>query len=83
MATIPFSNYLSSLYQPRFVNVGVPPIWLGLALALASGISIVVARYAYWLEERLGAKASLLLATGLPGVLYLVMAVVVHPALLL
>jgi MFS family permease len=80
LATIPFSNYLSSLYQPRFVNVGVPPIWLGLGLALASGISIVVARYAYRLEARLGAKASLLLATALPGALYLVMAVVLHPA---
>jgi len=80
LATIPFSNYLSSLYQPRFVNVGVPPIWLGLALAIASAISIVVARYAYWLEARLGTKASLLLAAGLPGVLYLVMAVVLHPA---
>ena len=79
LATIPFSNYLLNLYQPRFVNVGVPPIWLGLALALASGISIVVARYAYWLEERLGTKPSLLLSTGLPGVLYLVMAVTLHP----
>ena len=79
LATIPFSNYLLNLYQPRFVNVGVPPIWLGLALALASGISIVVARYAYWLEERLGTKPSLLLSTGLPGVLYLVMAAVLQP----
>ena len=79
LATIPFSDYLLNLYQPRFVNVGVPPIWLGLALALASGISIFGARYAYWLEERLGTKASLLLVTGLPGVLYLVMAIVVHP----
>ena len=79
LATMPFTNYLSSLYQPRFVDVGVPPIWLGLGLALASGISIVVARYAYWLEERLGTKPSLLLSTGLPGVLYLVMAVTLHP----
>ncbi|MCK4471213.1 MAG: MFS transporter, partial [Anaerolineae bacterium] len=79
LATIPFSNYLLNLYQPRFVNVGVPPIWLGLALALASGISIVVARYAYWLEARLGTKPSLLLSTGLPGVLYLVMAMTLHP----
>jgi MFS family permease len=79
LATIPFSNYLSSLYQPRFVNVGVPPIWLGLALALASGISIVVARCACWLEAHLGTKASLLLSTGLPGVFYLVMAAVLHP----
>jgi len=79
LATIPFSNYLLNFYQPRFVNVGVPPIWLGLALALASGISIVVARYAYWLEARLGANPSLLLATSLPAVLYLVMAVALHP----
>jgi MFS family permease len=80
LATIPFANYLSSLYQPRFVNVGVPPIWLGLGLALASGISIIVARYAYWLESHLGTKGSLLLSTSLPGVLYLVMAAVLHPA---
>lgn len=79
LATIPFSNYLLNFYQPRFVNIGVPPIFLGLALALASGISIVVARYAYWLEARLGANPSLLLATSLPAVLYLVMAVALHP----
>jgi hypothetical protein len=58
--------------------VGVPPIWLGLAQALGSGISILGARYAYRLES-LGAKASLLLVTALPGVLYLLMAVVMHP----
>ncbi len=81
LATIPFSSYLLNLYQPRFVNVGVPPIWLGLGLALASGISIVVARYAYWLEAHLGTKASLLLSTGLPSILYLVMAAALHPAL--
>ena len=80
LATIPFANYLLNLYQPRFVNVGVPPIWLGLGLALASGISIVVARYAYWLEAHLGTRPSLLLATGLPGILYVVMAVALQPA---
>jgi MFS family permease len=79
LATIPFINYLLSFYQPRFVEAGVPPLWLGLALALASGLSIVGARYAYWLEERLGTQASLLLVTGLPGALYLVVAVAVHP----
>lgn len=78
LATIPFSNYLG-LYQPRFVKVGVPPVWLGLARALGAGISILGARYAYRLEALLGTKASLLLVTGLPGILYLVMAVVLHP----
>ena len=79
LATIPFSDYLSSLYQPRFVDIGVPSIWLGLALALASVLSILGARYAYWLEARLGAKPSLLLVTGLPGVLYLAMAATHRP----
>jgi MFS family permease len=79
LATIPFGNYLSSLYQPRFVDIGVPPIWLGLALALASVLSILGARYAYWLEARLGTHSSLLLVTGLPGLLYLAMAATRRP----
>ncbi|MEE8308070.1 MAG: MFS transporter [Gammaproteobacteria bacterium] len=78
LATIPFRNYLG-LYQPRFVEAGVPPIWLGLAQALGSGLCILGARYAYRLEEWLGSRWSLLLVTALPGVLYLLMAVVVHP----
>lgn len=81
LATVPFSDYLLNLYQPRFVEVGVPSVWLGLALALGSGISIVSARYAYWLEEKLGTEMSLLLVTGLPGVLYLMMAAASLPTL--
>jgi MFS family permease len=81
LATIPFRDYLMNLYQPRFVETGVPPVWLGLGLALASGLGILAARYAYWIEERLGMGMSLLLVTGLPGILYLLMAAFVHPAL--
>jgi len=80
LATVPFGDYLSSLYQPRFVDVGVPPVWLGLGLALASLLSILGARYAYGLEAWLGTRSSLLLVTGLPGVLYLVMAAARRPA---
>jgi MFS family permease len=79
LATVPFVDYLLNLYQPRFVDVGVPSIWLGLALATGSALSILGARYAYWLQERLGASRSLLLVTILPGILYLVMAKTVHP----
>jgi MFS family permease len=79
LATIPFRDYLGSLYQPHFVAAGVPPLLFGLALSLASGLSIVGARYAYWLEARLGPRWGLLLATALPGALHLVMAAVVHP----
>jgi MFS family permease len=79
LATIPFRDYLGSLYQPHFVAADVPPVLFGLSLSLASGLSVVGARYAYWLEERLSPRWSLLLATGLPGVLYLGMAVILHP----
>jgi MFS family permease len=78
--TIPFRDYLGSLYQPHFAAAGVPVVWFGVALSLASGLSIVGARYAYRLEEWLGPGAGLLAATALPGVLYLVIAVVSHPA---
>ncbi len=79
LATIAFKNYLSGLYQPYFVQAGVPGVWLGLALSLAAGLSVLGARYAYWLEARLGPRLSLLLVTGGPGLLYLAMGAVVHP----
>lgn len=77
--TVPFRDYLGSLYQPHFVSAGVPPIWFGLSLSIASGLSVLGARYAYWFEDRLGTRLSLLVVTALPGVLYMIMAVVVHP----
>ena len=80
LVTVPFRDYLGSLYQPHFVDAGVPPLWFGLSLSLASGLGILASRYAYWLEVRLGTQMSLLLATALPGVLYLAMASIAHPA---
>ncbi len=82
IATIPFRDYLFNLYQPRFVEYDVPALWLGLALALASALGILSARYAYLLEAKLGARSSLLLSTTLPGILYLLMAVALHPVFL-
>ena len=79
LVTTPFRDYLGSLYQPHYVNAGVSAPWLGLSLSFASGLSILGARYAYWLEERMGSTVSLLVVTTLPGVLYLVMAAVSHP----
>ena len=78
--TIPFVDYLGSLYQPYFVEAGVPPIWFGLARALAAGLCILGARYAYWLEERLGPGRALWISAALPGVLYMLMAWASHPA---
>ncbi len=78
--TIPFRDYLGSLYQPYFVRAGVAPVWFGLALSAASGLSVLGARYAYWLEARMGKRLGLLLAVGLPGLLTLAMAGISHAA---
>jgi len=78
LVTIPFRDYLG-MYQSRLADLGVSPLWIGLATALASGLSIVGARYAYRLERRLGTRWSLLLVTALPGLLYLVAAALFHP----
>lgn len=80
LLTIPFRDYLGSLYQPYFVRAGVAPVWFGLALSAASGLSVLGARYAYWLEARVGKRLGLLLAVGIPGLLTLVMAGVSHAA---
>ena len=78
LLTIPFRDYLGSLSQPYFVGAGVQPIWFGLALSIASGLSVLGARYAYLLEARLGKRWSLLLAAISPGLAYLAMAAIGH-----
>ncbi|MEE4195160.1 MAG: MFS transporter [Anaerolineae bacterium] len=74
--TVPFRDYLINLYQPRFIDAGLPPAWLGLGLAIASGVGILCARYAYLLEKILGSRTALLISTLLPGLLYFVFAFV-------
>lgn len=83
VATLPFRDYLLNLYPPRFVAVGLPSIWLGLGLSLASLLGILAARYAYLLPAHLGARSSLLWVTALPGLLYLVFAVALRPGMAL
>jgi MFS family permease len=71
LATVPFRDYLLNLYPPTFVAAEVPARWLSLAPALASGLSIAGARYAYVLEARFGRRTGLLVAATLPGLLHL------------
>jgi MFS family permease len=79
LITVPFRDYLSTLYQPHFVAAQVNPAWFGLGLSMASGLSILGARYAYLLEKHLGSTIGLLVATALPGLLYMLMAALLHP----
>ncbi len=79
LATVPFRDYLGSLYQPHLVSAGVPAPWLGIALSVASGLSFLGARWAYRVQDRLGNAASLLLSTALPGLLYFLLAIAGQP----
>jgi len=85
MLSTPFVNYLLNLYPPHLANLGVPGGWLGVILGIASLLGFVVSSRAYLLEGALGARRALLLATVLPGMLYLALALVggrVGPSLL-
>ncbi|MBN1249492.1 MAG: hypothetical protein JXC32_17655, partial [Anaerolineae bacterium] len=79
MVTLPFRDYLGSLYQPHFVAAGVGTAWFGMSLALAAALRMVGSRSAYLLEERLGRRWGLIVATVLPGLLYLLFARVSYP----
>ena len=81
LATNAFVPHLLVFYQQYFLQSGVPPIWLGMGLALGSAVAVVTQLHAWRLPARLGERRGLLLATGLPGVFYLLMALVDHPAL--
>lgn len=74
-----FLEYLMSLYQPYFVQVGIPAIWFGLAYASGSLLGLVASKYAYLLETIFEPKYSLLLTTALPGLFYLLLGLIVHP----
>ena len=75
----PFLNYLLNLYQPYFLQSQVPGIWLGLALSAASLLGMLSSNYAYLLERYFGVRTGTLIATILPGLLYLLMAAIFRP----
>lgn len=77
--TLPLGDYLLTLYQPRFVALGVPPIWLGWGMAVGSLVGLVLTANAWRLQVWLGPRPALLLAAGLPGFLYLLFAAAGQP----
>ncbi len=81
IATNAFVAHLLIFYQDYFLQAGVAPIWLGLGLSLGSVAAFFTQLHAWRLPVTLGNRKSLLIATGLPGVLYLLMAMIQRPAL--
>lgn len=81
IATNAFVPHLLIFYQEYFLITSVAPIWLGLALALGSGVAFFTQLHAWRLSGWLGDRNAMLVATGVPGVLYLLMALVTNPVL--
>jgi predicted MFS family arabinose efflux permease len=81
IVTNAFVAHLLIFYQDYFLRSGVPPVWLGMGLALGSGVAFFTQLHAWRLPAVLGTRRGLLAATGLPGVLYLLMAAIDRPVL--
>jgi MFS family permease len=79
--TAPFSVALLMLFQPYFVLSSVPTPWFGIALFLSSLAASGSKIFAHRLEETLGMEWAAFLSTVLPGILWVLMALVFHPAI--
>lgn len=79
LLTTPFTGALFTLFQPYFVASGVPGTWFGIALFISSLGATCSKLFAHKLEAWLGVGPSTLIATILPGVLWMLMASVFNP----
>jgi len=74
IVTHAFGAHLLVFYQQYFLETGVPGVWFGLALSLASGAVVLGQLHAWRLPRLVGTRRAMMLAAGLPGLLYLMMA---------
>lgn len=80
--TSTFSNSLLGLYQPYFARVSIPTFWIGASLSLGGLLAFLFQKYAYFLEQKLG-RFGFLIVTVWPGIMYLLLAMVSLPTLLI
>lgn len=81
--TMSFSSSLHSLYQPYFARAQVPSFWIGASLSLTGLLGFFTLKYAYLLEEKMSKRFGLFIAIILPGLMYLVLAALSHPNVLI
>jgi MFS family permease len=77
--TTPFAGYLRNFHPPYFQLAGISPYWLGLTLGAGGIIAAIASKYAYKIEKIFGVERGMFLATSLPGLLYIAMALFIHP----
>jgi hypothetical protein len=80
LATNSFELFLFGLIQPQFRQSGLPGFLFGPAFGLASLLALLGTRYAYLVDRLLHPRRALLVATALPGAIYLALAVATQPA---
>ena len=80
--TSTFSNSLINLYQPYFADADVPTFWIGAALSIGGLLAFILQKYAYLIEQKLG-KIGFLVLSIWPGIMYLLLAMVSLPAILI
>ncbi len=76
-----FGAHLLVFYQDYFLQTGVSGRWFGLALSLGSVVAIGTQLVAWRMIPLFGRRWAMILATGIPGVLYLLIALNHHPGL--
>lgn len=80
--TTPFTGtIIGVLGAPYLVGNDVPPIMVGVALSVGSLLAAFTQRYAYKIEQILGAKLAITVLIVLPGVMYILLASVAGPIL--
>ncbi|MBU1975396.1 MAG: MFS transporter [Nanoarchaeota archaeon] len=75
----PFMFTLNYLYQPYFKTSGVNISLFGIIFGVSLLLAAVIQKYAYKLEEKIGMKKSIFIATIAPGILYVIMAISISP----
>ena len=81
LVTNAFGAHLLVFYQQYFLDTGVQGLWFGLALSLGSLVAVATQLQAWRLTAALGTSRAMLVATILPGTLYLAMAIGTHPVI--
>ena len=78
--TVPGASLLITTLAPTYLTANeVSPFAIGLTLSLGSLVAAFTQRYAYKVEEVLGARWGITLLTVLPGLSYIVLALVSGP----
>lgn len=77
--TTPFAGYLRNFHPPYFQLANIAPFWLGLSLGAGGIFAALASKYAYKFERIFGIEKDMFLATSLPGLLYIFMALIIHP----